>query len=159
MALLGRKFSLFGKNKASAPKDTRPPTIPLPCLLVRFDIEKCNDEGSYGFRCCRLLLDAVDPEELEATILFYGDSDKTLAGLENVFIIAIASQNEDRLKNSIRPLLLKNAALMDHCAEPPVELKSSSAEPLIMCGVVKNGLLADGESQMAAELRRRAKRS
>ena len=154
MPLLKKKISLFGKNKP--PRDNRPVTIPMPCLLVRFDIDTFSGTMMYGDACCELLLDAVPPEELEYTIVFCGDSDKTLAGLENVFIIAIADNEKDRLKKLL-PMLRSSSELAKHCAQPPFELMDNSKEPLIMGGLIQNGLLENQQTLMAYHLKKRKK--
>lgn len=155
MALLGKGFGLFGRKKKG--KDVRPVKIPIPCVQVRFDIDKCDDSFSYGSDCCNRLLNAVSPEQLENTIIFTGDSDKTLAGLENVFIIAIASNNEDKLKR-IESLLKQSSDLIAHCSMPAIQLLNCSCEPLILSGNIRNGLMENGQdSQMAWALKKRKK--
>ena len=63
--------------------------LPLPTLLIRFDIDKINS-GGYGYACYTALFSAVDGKLFENCTFFDGDSKATLyGGNENVNCIAV----------------------------------------------------------------------
>ena len=63
--------------------------LPLPTLLIRFDIGKINT-GGYGYASYKTLFSAVDGKLFEGCTFFDGDSKATLySGNENVNCIAI----------------------------------------------------------------------
>ena len=63
--------------------------LPLPTLLIRFDIDT-SDSGGYGYACYIALFSAVDGKLFEGCTFFDGDSKATLyGGNENVNCIAV----------------------------------------------------------------------
>lgn len=103
--------------------------LPLPTLLIRFDIGKLNS-GGYGYASYKVLFSAADAELFEGCAFFDGDSKVTLySGNENVNCIAVQHLDTGRLEQikatlerdkSFRALLAATPfAVM---REPPDEL-------------------------------------
>ncbi len=115
-------------------------------LLVRFDIDKLDAlGGAYGLSAGRLLGAAVPSELMEMMIISDGDSMAALRGQEQVYLIDISASGSspETLKDRILPLIQQNGELMKYTAQPPVVLCSdTSAEPLVISGVVRNGQIS-----------------
>jgi hypothetical protein len=146
-------MGLFGKKKSGSQRGI---TWPLPILLVRFDIRRCGDIGGYGDDCCQHLLDALSMEDLELLHIRYGDSDLTLSGLENVFIIGLSTPDAQRLKNEIQPRLAANKDLLARCSDPALLMcPDGTNEPLMEVGSVINGKLNKDDNLMASRLKKK----
>lgn len=124
-------------------------------LLVRFDIHKLNATGgAYGFSAGKLLGAAVPETLMERMIISDGDSMSALSGEEQVYLIDISASGSspETLRDKIMPLIQQNEELMKYTVQPPVQLCfDTAAEPLVICGVVRNaqiigagGLCASG---------------
>jgi len=112
-----------------------------PTLGIRFDIGKVN-AGFYGQACWKIIWAAVDPEMLERSDLFEGDTDATLQGRENVFCIAIQNA-EPALLAAAREALAVSKELILVAATPMfVEGNAVVREPLPRAGKIDgNGIL------------------
>lgn len=110
-------------------------------LLVRFSIDELNKlSGSYGFQSGRLIAEAVPPSLLEGMTISDGDSAATLNGREYVCIVSIAtSSKRSVLKEKIEPLILASKEIKACGVSPLTQIVSSTREPLVMDGIVRNG--------------------
>jgi len=115
-------------------------------LLVRFDIDKLNTlGGAYGLSAGRLLGAAVPSDLMEMMIISDGDSMAALRGQEQVYLIDISASgaSPEILRDRILPLIQQNGELMKYTAQPPVQMCSDTGtEPLVICGVVRNGQIS-----------------
>ena len=122
--------------------------LPLPALLIRFEIEKAG--GAYSLECYGKLFAALDKHDLDSTVLFDGDTRATLEGRENVNMIAIQCADYAKLE-SLKTKLEGNAALMDLTARPAFTLtRGGSSEPLVLAGNYSNGAFDGGGWPAAA---------
>ena len=132
-------------SEAAAEPETGNEELPTH-LLVRFDIDKLDAlGGAYGLSAGRLLGAAVPSELMEMMIISDGDSAATLRGQEQVYLIDISASGSspETLRDRILPLIQQNGELMKYTAQPPVVLCSdTSAEPLVISGVVRNGQIS-----------------
>ena len=109
-------------------------------LLVRFSIDKLNDlSGSYGYQSGKLIGMAVPADLLEGMTISDGDSAATLSGQEYVCLVSIASDDISVLRNKIEPLIRKSTGIIENGANPVTQIVSSTGEPLVIDGVVRNG--------------------
>lgn len=109
-------------------------------LLVRFSIDKLNDlSGSYGFQSGKLIGRAVPAALLEGMTISDGDSAATIAGQEYVCVVSIASDDISILTQKIEPLLQASQEIRESGASPITQIVSSTREPLVPDGVVRNG--------------------
>ena len=110
-------------------------------LLVRFSIDKLNKlSGSYGFQSGNLIGQAIPPSMLEGMTISDGDSAATLQGREYVCVVSISTSfNRSLLKEQIEPRIASNEQVRACGAAPLTQLVSSTSEPLVADGIVRNG--------------------
>lgn len=136
-----RTYSQPVPSQQPAPAVAVQRTVPG-VLLVRFSIDRLNElSGPYGFQSGRLIGRAVPAALLEGMVVSDGDSAATLAGREYVCIVSIASSDSSVLKERIEPLILASGEIRACGAVPLTQLVSSTGEPLVMDGVVRNGAI------------------
>ena len=135
------------------PANTQPPPVrpaPQPAasaadgpstLLVRFSIDKLNKlSGSYGYQSGKLIGQVVPPSLLEGMTISDGDSAATLQGREYVCIVSISTPSKRLLlKEQIEPRIAASEQVKACGALPLTQLVSSSNEPLVADGIVRNG--------------------
>ena len=125
-------------------------------LLIRFDIEKLKElGGAYGYSAGRLLGAAIPDTLMEMMIISDGDSRATLSGEEQVYLIDISASGSspEKLRDEIMPLIQQNDELIKYTAQPPAELcRDTSAEPLVISGVVRKGQIAGAGGLCASGL-------
>ena len=116
----------------------------LPTLVIRFNASLIGS-ASYGFECWKVFWEIFQPGMLQSTLLFEGDSEKTLDGLENVFCIAVQSLNQsllDKVKAD-----LENNPIYQNVKATPAFLEGPLAirEPLAEAGRI------DAQGKIAKE--------
>jgi len=105
----------------------------MPRLGVRFDIGRV-ESGSYGLECWKAFFEAVEVSQTVPALLFEGDSSASLAGLENVFVVAIECSDESAIA-AVRSTLARHPGFLQLCASPMfVEGAACAAEPLVPAG-------------------------
>src|SRR5689334_7325065 len=87
-----------------------------PTLGIRFDIDRVGS-GEYGLRCWEAIWAAIDPETLEGSDMFEGDTAATLNGLEYTYCIAFQNSDASRL-NATRDALQIDPAFQRISAAP-----------------------------------------
>jgi hypothetical protein len=107
----------------------------IPVLGIRFDIDKVNS-GSYGFACWKLFWAAVPPGSLCGAKLYEGDTAATLNDAENVFCIAVQTDDEE-VVSAVKRAVMRNDALCRVAASPWfVEGVLCTREPLVAVGTI-----------------------
>lgn len=105
---------------------------------IRFDIDKLNkhnENHSYGYTAWKIFWKAVDVSLFNSMEKYYhGDSQATLSGIENVFIIAFETSNNN-LIHIIRESLISDKDCNSVCSAPQfIEGNDLMLEPLMKVG-------------------------
>ena len=135
-------FDFFKKKKpVAAPRPAAPRPVapdPVETLLVYLDIDKL-DSGVYGLAAGQAVAKAVPASMLEGMILSSGDSNATLRGSANEYVIGIRGrasalrEAEARLRSSGELTALLSAS----------GIRRGAGEPLVVDGTVQNGELVN----------------
>lgn len=107
----------------------------MKALGVRFDVEKLDSEN-YGFASWKMFWHLVKPDAIKGASLFEGDTADSLAGKENVFCIAIQS-DDLRMLATVRAYLSESTEFALVAANPMfAEGKGITSEPLSEAGTI-----------------------
>ncbi len=70
----------------------------MPALGIRFNVDEIS-QSDYGVECWKVLWKAVRSEKLCGAHLFEGDTMGTLNGAENVYVVAVQTNDEAMLQH------------------------------------------------------------
>ena len=106
-------------------------------LLVYLDIDKLGG-GLYGLAAGQAVARVLSAADMEGIAISSGDSNATLAGSANEYIIGLSGEafRLDRIETVLRA----NAALKDLLSRTGIR-RGNSSEPLVADGVVREGEL------------------
>jgi len=107
----------------------------MPALGIRFEIGKI-ESADYGTASWKVFFRAVDVNKLGGCLLFEGDTRASLYGTENVYCLAIQSQDEEIL-DKIRSTLYESVEYQHLAATPNfIDGNTVISEPLPEAGRV-----------------------
>ena len=134
----------FMKKKKAAPAKPAAPRATGP-LLVYMDIEKLGG-GAYGLSAGQAVARAVPASMMEGMTVFSGDSNATLYGSANEYVICIASlmgmNGPDPAIDAVEDRLRADAALAA-VLSPSGIVRGQRNEPLVSDGTVQGGTLVN----------------
>ena len=134
-------------NAASRPAAAAPETSvpvqntvsdPVTVLMVYLDIDKL-DSGVYGLAAGRAVARAVPASMLEGMIIFSGDSNETLYGSANEYVIGIKGRASSL--RAVEKQLRADASLGAFLSSSGIRMGGN--EPLVIDGTVTDGALVD----------------
>lgn len=119
----------------------------MPTLLLRFDIDKI-DYGFYGAKCYEILFNSIPAPMLDGIWFYDGDSRATLNGNEYVYVIALQSQSPASLAIILKQIEHNESFNAVSANNPTILCPDGSSEPLVLSGLMRNGVLS-GENSPA----------
>lgn len=136
------------------PRPAAKPSGGAGMLLVYLDIDKLGD-GAYGFAAGQAVGRAVPAAKLEGIGVFSGDSNATLFGNANEYVISLAGGGA--ALDAVEPILRGDAALAGLLSASGIQRVAATREPLVLDGRVQGGKLVNpggGTSLCAAGFNR-----
>jgi hypothetical protein len=108
--------------------------MPRTLIGVRFDVTKAIS-NNYGYEFWKVIWGAVDPTMWSEISFYEGDSNDSIRGLEQVYIIAFRPSWEHSGVAELRASLEGDATFQKVAAQPPfVQGEECSREPLVSAG-------------------------
>lgn len=108
-------------------------------LLVYFDIDKLGN-GAYGLSAGRTVAQAIPASMLEGIVIYSGDSQATLHGTANEYVVCMTGR--DVILDAVEERLQSDKSMKTLLSSSGIK-RGQHNEPLVIDGTVQSGTLID----------------